>query len=348
MSQKSVKWAAAARHTALVLAMLAACAAAADAQTAPGNRAAGMAGAFVALADDGSAVYWNPAGLVFGPLFNLEIDFGRRVEPDDGAITLDTGSRGTTTLIALGLPPLGLSYYRLGVTEFGALLPGESSQLGREEEWRSLRTLATTHVGVTVLQSVGQWLTVGATAKLIRGSAATATVRDGRLSADELWGRAESLGSDGHTRGDVDVGAMVAVGSVRLGLVARNLTEPTFADEREDIAPLRLERAVRMGGAWGPGWPARSRLAIAADTDLTRRREATGQRRDLAAGVETWWREARFGVRGGLRASTVGAARPVAAAGVTVGVRTRLFVDAHAAWGRGDDRGWGLGARIVF
>ena len=39
--------------------------AAATAQTfeTVGTRAAGMGGAFVAVADDASAVYWNPAGL---------------------------------------------------------------------------------------------------------------------------------------------------------------------------------------------------------------------------------------------------------------------------------------------
>jgi hypothetical protein len=320
----------------------------AEAQTAPGSRAAGMAGAFVAVADDASAVYWNPAGLAFGPLFNLTVDFGRRTVPADGSTTLGPGSRGSAILAALGMPPVGISYYRLGVTEFGALLPAETGQLDRQEGWRSLRTLATTHVGFTVLQSIGSWLTIGATAKLVRGAAASAIVQDGTLPADELWERASRLETDGHTRGDVDAGAMVAFGTVRLGLVARNLTEPEFADDGGDLVPLGLERAVRVGGAWGPGWPGRTRLALAADADLTRRHEASGDRRDIAAGVESWWRDERLGFRGGLRASTVGEARPVAAAGISVGVRVGLFVDAHAAWGRGDDRGWGLGGRVVF
>ena len=49
--------------SALVAAMLG-CAGPAGAQTfeAVGTRAAGMAGAFVAVADDASAAYWNPAG----------------------------------------------------------------------------------------------------------------------------------------------------------------------------------------------------------------------------------------------------------------------------------------------
>ena len=35
-----------------------------------GMRALGMGGAFVAVADDASATYWNPAGLVTGSVFS--------------------------------------------------------------------------------------------------------------------------------------------------------------------------------------------------------------------------------------------------------------------------------------
>ena len=34
----------------------------------------GMGGAFVAVADDGSAIYWNPAGLATGPYFELRFE----------------------------------------------------------------------------------------------------------------------------------------------------------------------------------------------------------------------------------------------------------------------------------
>ena len=43
-------------------------------EPAPGVRAAGMGGAFTAVADDASASYWNPAGLASGNLFSLVID----------------------------------------------------------------------------------------------------------------------------------------------------------------------------------------------------------------------------------------------------------------------------------
>ena len=68
-----------------------------------------MAGAFVAVADDASAAYWNPAGFAAGSFFSLVMDRSTaKVDPPDDA----AGSR-SGWLIALGAPPLGLSYYRL-------------------------------------------------------------------------------------------------------------------------------------------------------------------------------------------------------------------------------------------
>ncbi|MGH9162460.1 MAG: hypothetical protein ACRD2X_21040, partial [Vicinamibacteraceae bacterium] len=39
-----------------------------------GARALGMGGAFVAVADDATATYWNPAGLAFGGLFSTVVE----------------------------------------------------------------------------------------------------------------------------------------------------------------------------------------------------------------------------------------------------------------------------------
>ena len=38
-----------------------------------GNRALGMGGAFVAVASDSSATWWNPAGLATGPFSDVSI-----------------------------------------------------------------------------------------------------------------------------------------------------------------------------------------------------------------------------------------------------------------------------------
>src|SRR5918992_5761058 len=78
-----------------------------------GTRAAGFGGAFVAVADDASAVYWNPAGLASGAFFNLLVDRTTAKIAPDGEIA---GSSRSGAAIALSTPPLGLSYYRLRQT----------------------------------------------------------------------------------------------------------------------------------------------------------------------------------------------------------------------------------------
>ena len=61
-----------------------------------GTRAEGMGGAFVAVADDASAVYWNPAGIATGATFDLQVP-----------------SRPTRAVfVGAALPVLGASYYR--------------------------------------------------------------------------------------------------------------------------------------------------------------------------------------------------------------------------------------------
>ena len=68
-----------------------------------------MGGAFVAVADDASAVYWNPAGLAVGSYFSLVLDGGIR-EPSRDRVT----GRNAVILPDCGdMPPLGLSYYRM-------------------------------------------------------------------------------------------------------------------------------------------------------------------------------------------------------------------------------------------
>src|SRR4029453_2854832 len=64
-----------------------------------GVRAEGMGGAFVAVADDASAVYWNPAGIATGSTFDFQIS---RVDREIGS----------GFLVAATLPVVGLSYYR--------------------------------------------------------------------------------------------------------------------------------------------------------------------------------------------------------------------------------------------
>ena len=70
-----------------------------------GTRALGMGGAFVAVADDASAVWWNPAGLIVGQPFGATIEWdrfqlGNRNDPPRAGV-LQRSSRLNTTAASL-------------------------------------------------------------------------------------------------------------------------------------------------------------------------------------------------------------------------------------------------------
>jgi len=332
----------------LVVAILATVAPkAAEAQDPIGVRAQGLAGAFVGVADDASAVYWNPSGLATGAFVSFVLDYGKRsLGPDGGAQSPDRANRQTGGILAFSTPPLGFAYYR--IASFGAG-PRESVVVGvpgREEVRRSVHAITTSTVGVALLQSVGDYLVVGATLKFISGSVASGI--SGAFRAHEALEDAEALSGSGGTTGDVDVSAMSAIGHVRLGVVARNLTTPAFSSEVAGSEAVELQRQVRIGGGWGSGWPGISSVIIAVDADVMNRATPDGDRRDLAAGAEAWWLNQRLGIRAGARRSTVGAARSVVATGVSAAVKQGIYLEGHVARGQREERSWSVGARFTF
>src|SRR4051794_7687745 len=80
-------------------------AAAAQSADVLGTRATGMGGAFVAVSDDASAVYWNPAGFASGSFFSLVVD---RNSDEVGPQTDGPGRSRSALIVALGAPALGL------------------------------------------------------------------------------------------------------------------------------------------------------------------------------------------------------------------------------------------------
>jgi hypothetical protein len=180
---------------------------------------------------------------------------------------------------------------------------------------------------VSLLQSLTDHLVVGATPKFVRGAGGSAF--------------------------DVDAGVMFSRDHVRLGLVARNLVAPAFAEATAgepsgESNEIELQREVRVGAAWGSGWSGISRVIVSVDGDLLSRVTPSGDRRDVAAGVETWWLNQRLGIRGGTRGSTIGGARMAYAAGLSAGLTPAMLVEAHVVRGDADQRSWSVGARLLF
>ena len=304
-----------------------------------GTRAAGMAGAFVAVADDASAAYWNPGGFAAGNLFTMVVDRSTaKVNPGgpDGAVSR------SGLLVSLGMPALGLSYYRLHSTTLIPPAPGGSDggdAIGLGEV--RLDTLITHHSGATLVQSIGRGVAVGATLKLVRGVAASTVAPD--LDRGRLLKNATELGGRGTTQFDADIGVMAALGSVKLGLTVRNLTGPNFATSSGDHT-LSLRRHARAGLAFTlrEGW------AVAADLDLTRESTPSGPIRTFAAGTERRIGRKAF-VRGGLRLNTTDTRNAAVAAGASYAVMGPVLIDAHLTTGSDRaQRGWGIAARLVY
>jgi len=327
----------------------------ASAQTfeAVGIRALGMGGAFVAVADDATATYWNPAGLGTGAYFSAALEhdttdtISQRGQPLAG---IDGARRDTETGFAMAFPALGLSYYNLQMSEVAPTPAAGSAGSRQELRPAGVSSLLTREFGVTLVQTLLPGLVVGSTLKLVRGTVSAGPGGVGGTAAQALD---QAAALSGRTSGvfDLDLGAMETIGPFRLGIVARNVRQPQFQGPA-GVDPVTLRRQVRVGAAVAPELSGRGRLqglTIAVDADLTRSLTVFGERRHVAAGVEAWLLQRRLGIRGGIRVNTLNQALPVGTAGISVALRTGMYLDGEIS--RGEDaaaRGWGVGARVTF
>ena len=318
-----------------------------------GSRALGMGGAFVAVASDGSATWWNPGGLGAGPF--LDMSLGRAsTELGD---TLPVW-RQRMSWFAVGTPPVGLSYYRLRITDIQPFDPTGAGGAGREDRRAGVpvRLLSASQLGLTLVHTLIPGVHAGTTLKYLRG-----TLRRGREDVgvasgvsrklrDQLLDRGDALeGGDAENRFDLDVGVLAVAGPLRVGGLVRHVLEPEFGAAGSAAPGLRLPRQVRVGVAFDPEMATGVPLTVALDADVRSYATASGDRRVIALGAEQWLASKRVGVRAGGRFNTVGGRERSATAGVSVAVRAGLFVDGHLVrGGSADEKGWGLAARISF
>src|SRR6186997_2028771 len=81
-----------------------------------GTRAQGMGGAFVAVADDATAAWWNPAGIATGALFDVIFEKGHSAQPED-PVGLELANRVNTYGFAAAFPSLGVSHFRVRTSQ---------------------------------------------------------------------------------------------------------------------------------------------------------------------------------------------------------------------------------------
>jgi len=274
-----------------------------------GARAEGMGGAFVAVADDASAVYWNPAGIGTGPTFDFQLFRG-------------DAAPGSTWFVGASLPVLGFGVYRTHTVQ--ALPDRQNEGSGKVE----VRTLSTSNVGVTVVQTVVPRVVIGTTARLVTGGGQPFDTR---------------------TTMDFDAGAMVSAGSVRFGVTARNLRAPAFEGP---AGPVPVRRQVRAGVALTPrALPSGTHgpYSVAFDADLTESQEAVGALRLVALGGEYWFAKGLVGARAGVRWNTLEAEYRAVSGGLTVRLPRSLFIEGHLTKPQHDGRSdWSVGARVTF
>jgi hypothetical protein len=310
-----------------------------------GTRAQGMGGAFTAIADDATATWWNPAGLAAGAYFNLILEAGSQQEPAaDRAVP---GRRVTSRGFAVAYPALGLSYYRLGVSEIGPTGSTADRAAGRQEDKGAapirLRSLRLHQFGVTAGQSLGAHLVVASTVKLVRAGAA-AEVRDQTATSLDT---ADDLSPKAELHAGLDLGAMAKFHAVTLGLMVRNLKESTFDNGPDAFTLTRHARAgLAVGSTGGSG---AAQITVAADADLTRIDGVFGEERRFGVGAEVWTASRRFGFRGGAGGNFVEPVRAAPSGGVSVAIRPGTYMDAHVTWGSDEvRRGWGATFRVTF
>ncbi|MEO7191463.1 MAG: conjugal transfer protein TraF [Vicinamibacterales bacterium] len=297
-----------------------------------GERALGMAGAFVAVADDATATHWNPAGLSIGGPAGMTIGTSRFQNGDQKGLPKAGLLRRTGTLTSIGAWPLGVSYGHFQVT---TLTGGEG-----QGDVVTAQTFRTSQYGVTILQTVLPGVVVGSTVKLLRGEALSEPAQGG--SAEAALKSGARLRGDRETALDLDLGVMATAARVRLGLTVKNLRSPKFG---ELAAPNGLlPRQGRVGIAVIPA----NGLTLAMDVDLNTVDLMGGLRRMGAFGAEAAL-GSRLSARSGIRWSLVGSRRPVGAVGLSLAVRRGLWLDGHYAKGRLDeDRELGVALRAGF
>jgi hypothetical protein len=179
-----------------------------------GERAQGMGGAFVAVADDASAIYWNPAGLATGSTFDAQLN----VTTPQSAI--ETPDPQRPIFVGAAMPALGFAYYRVS----SAVSSSGDRQNGGSGELR-VSALNTQNFGVSLVQTVVNTLVVGTTLRVVQGAGRTAL--------------------------DLDLGAMASIGNVRVGVTARNLRESVDIQRQVRLGAALVPRA-RPSGVLGP------------------------------------------------------------------------------------------------
>lgn len=282
-----------------------------------GPKAAAMAGAFTALADDTTAFYWNPAGYAFGPAFAFGVGWGESDMSRGDGVTFSEAPAA----FALGLPFLAVA----GTSSNASSSVIENGNLAS-------RGLGSFDLSVSVVQSLPlDDLVIAGTVHYLRGESrelleSPEALPDEEQSPSAIRERLASIPGESSSTATFDLGALYQPRDwIRLGMTWRRLTEPGF--ELPAAGEIVLSRHGRAGVAFF--LPRGATLSF--DADLTSQGGAEESWRELSFGVDQRLFANALSLRAGLRAETGSerGARPAFSAGIGVKIR---FVVAEIAY----------------
>ncbi|MCK8823917.1 hypothetical protein [Fuchsiella alkaliacetigena] len=227
-----------------------------------GTRAYSMGGAFTAVADDASAIYWNPAGLAESGLIGAEVSMGMELGERDffsDARDIFDGSEEEQINALKDLDEAEIRLDGMGVASFknfGIGILGNNHFEGKNgNDYNLSNTLNVEGVaswGTTFMQpplNLGS-MAFGVNLKGLRG-------RYDRIELDESDAEESIKEYDATAKGyGLDVGALFEVtGMFNAGLSIKNATSNLSWDWENqpansgDLVEDSLERTVTVGGA---------------------------------------------------------------------------------------------------